>query len=116
MFWLSLLLVTTVIGYLAYQAYTYTPSSPEIRVEIQPDPTPQQPNRYHVLVQNDGAITAEAVKVEVVLQEAGEEIEKVEMEMMFVPQQSRREGWANFSRKPTNQASVSAHVVSYQKP
>lgn len=115
-FWISLLLILGVIGYLSYQVYIYTPSSPEIRVEIQPEPTAHQPNRYHVLVHNDGAITAEAVKVELVLQEAGEEVEKVELEMMWVPQQSRREAWANFTRKPTDADNISARVVSYQKP
>lgn len=115
-FWVSLLLVMTILGYLSYQVYVYTPSSPVIWVEVQPEPTTKQPNRYHVLVHNDGAITAEAVKVEVVLQEDGEEVEKVELEMMWVPQESRREAWANFTRKPTNANTVSARVLSYQKP
>lgn len=115
-FWVSLLLVITILGYLGYQAYSYKPSSPEIHVEVKPDPTEQQPNRYHVQVHNKGGETAESVQVELELKENGKTVEKIELQLMFVPQESRREGWANFSRKPKRKEDVSAHVVSYQKP
>lgn len=116
MFWVSLLLVIALFAYLGYQAYAYVPSSPEIHVEFWPDPTEHQPNRYHVLVHNKGGDTAESVMVELELKEGGETVEKVELQMMFVPQESRREGWVNFSQKPSDKNNVSARVLSYQKP
>lgn len=115
-FWVSLLLLATIFGYLGYQAFSYKPSSPELQVKVKPDPTEQQPNRYHVLVYNKGGETAGSVRVELEMKEAGKPVEKIELQMMFVPQESSREGWANFSRKPTSEHSVSAHVVSYQQP
>lgn len=115
-FWVSLLLVVSIFGYLGYQAYSFKPSSPELQVEVKPDPTEQQPNRYHVLVRNKGGETATTVLVELELKEEGKPVEKIDLQMMFVPQESSREGWANFTRKPTTEKNVSAHVVSYQKP
>ena len=115
-FWVSLLLLVSIFGYLGYQAYSYKPSSPEIQVEVQPDPTEQQPNRYHVVVHNKGGETAESVLVELALEEEGKPVEKAELQIMFVPQESRREGWVNFIRAPLSENNVKARVMSYQKP
>lgn len=115
-FWLGLLLVLSILVYLGYEAYHYKPSSPELYVEYWPDPTGAQPNRYRVVVSNRGGETAESVQVELVLQQGGKEVEKAELEIAFVPQESKREGWVNFSHKPPSKNAISARVISYQKP
>lgn len=116
MFWLSLLLLLSIFAYLGYQAYHYKSSPPELVVEFWPEPSKAQPNRYHVVVRNIGGETAESVTVELVLQQGGKEVEKAELQLMFVPQESKREGWVNFSQKPTSNSAVKARVASYQKP
>jgi uncharacterized protein (TIGR02588 family) len=115
-FWVSLLLIIAIISYLGYQTFQHKPASPEIHVEFWPDPAELQPNRYRVKVHNKGGETAENVRVELVLNNGASEPEKVELEMPFVPQESSREGWVNFSQKPSGRDAVSANVVSYQKP
>ena len=115
-FWLGLLLVLAIFAYLGYQAYHQKPSTPELVVEFWPEPTAAQPYRYHVVVRNSGGETAETVLVELKLQQGGEEVETAELEFMFVPQESKREGWVNFSEKPATKSAVSARVASYQKP
>lgn len=115
-FWLGLLLVLSIFAYLGYQTYHHKPTSPELVVEFWPEPTEAQPYRYHVVVQNTGGETAEAVLVELKLQQEGKEVEKAELELMYVPQESKREGWVNFSQRPAGQSAVSARVASYQKP
>lgn len=115
-FWLGLLLVLSIFAYLGYQAYHHKPASPELVVEFWPEPTKAQPFRYHVVVHNTGGETAEAVLVELELKQGGKEVEKAELELMYVPQESKREGWVNFSQRPANQSVVSARVASYQKP
>lgn len=115
-FWLGLLLVLSILAYLGYQTYYHKPSSPELSVQFWPEPTEMQPYRYHVEVQNTGGETAGSVQVEVVLQQDGKEVEKAELQLNFVPQESKREGWVNFSQKPATKGAVSARVASYQKP
>ncbi|GAB3539985.1 hypothetical protein GCM10027443_37250 [Pontibacter brevis] len=115
-FWASLLLLISIFSYLGYHVYADKPSTPDLYVELWPDPSAQQPTRYRVQVHNKGGETAESVMVEIYLQEDGEQLEKVELQMMFVPKESRREGWVIFNRKPKNESSVKGQVVSYQKP
>ena len=115
-FWMSLLLVLSLLAYLGYQAYHKKPATPELAVEFWPEPTEAQPNRYHIIVHNTGGETAGTVLVELQLEQEGKEVEKGELEFMFVPQESKREGWVNFSQKPDSGNAVSARVVSYQKP
>ena len=115
-FWLGLALLLSIFTYLGYQVYNHKPSPPEILVEYWPEPSEAQPNRYRVAVRNTGGETAESVLVELVLEQDGEEVEKAELQLNFVPQESKREGWVNFSQKPAAGATVSARVASYQKP
>ena len=115
-FWLGLALLLSIFAYLGYQVYSHKPSPPEILVEYWPEPSEAQPNRYHVVVRNTGGETAESVLVELVLEQGGEEVEKAELQLTYVPQESKREGWVNFSQKPAAGGTVSARVASYQKP
>lgn len=115
-FGISLLTILAIFVYLIYQTLNYKPSSPELFVEYWPDPTEAQPHRYHVVVQNTGGETAESVQVELRLEQANQETEKATLELPYVPQESRREGWVNFSSKPVHEKAVTGKVVSYQKP
>ncbi len=115
-FFMGLLLVIGIFAYLGYQTYHYKPSSPELTVELRPEPTKAQPYRYHLVVRNTGGETAESVEVEVVMHEGGAVKESAVLQLMYVPQESEREGWVNFSQKPASDSDLSARVSSYQKP
>jgi len=115
-FFCSLILVLAVLGYLVYQVYTATKETPDLVVEAWQDPSDHNPYRYRVLVYNMGGQTAETVTIEVVVKKDGKDVEKAELQIPFVPKESEREGWVNFSKNPALADTVVAHVISYYKP
>lgn len=115
-FAISLLLVAAILGYLAFQVYTEKEETPDILVETKPDPSDNNPYRYLVTVQNIGGQTAENVTIEVAVKKNGQDVEKNELQIAFVPKESEREGWVNFSKDPAQADTVEAHVISFKKP
>ena len=116
MFYISLLLILSILGYLVYNVYTYKPSPPDLLVTYQHDPSEFAPYRYHVRVTNQGGETAEEVNIELVLEKAGQELEAAELQIPFSPRESEREGWVNFKTDPATADTVIARVMSYKKP
>jgi uncharacterized protein (TIGR02588 family) len=115
-FSISLLLIVGTIGYLGYKTYTHQPSPPDIIVRYSPNPTDNAPYRYHLVIQNIGGETAEEVLIELILQESGRTIERSEVRLSFVPQQSKQESWVNFTNDPALADTILAKVVSFKKP
>jgi uncharacterized protein (TIGR02588 family) len=115
-FGLSLLLVLAVLGYLGYKVYHHSETPPEIRAQVWASPSKHTPNRYQVLVENIGGTSAEEVRVEVSIRRGGQELEKGELHVAFVPQESKREGWVVFENVPSPTDSVVARVISFEKP
>lgn len=115
-FTVSLLFVLSILGYLGYKTFTHRTTPPEIELTFKPSPSEATPYRYHVEVENTGGSTAEEVKIELVLEKGEEMIEKAELIISFVPQQSKREGWLNFSKNPKMADTVFSRVVSFKKP
>jgi len=115
-FFLSLLLITGILGYLVYQTVIYQPGSPDLDITYVHDPSPHAPYRYFIRVKNHGNETAEEVQVEMVLEQDGKEIEVATMAIPYSPKQSVREGWVLFSKDPAAADTIYARVVSYKKP
>ncbi|WP_242927224.1 hypothetical protein [Pontibacter vulgaris] len=115
-FYVSLLLVIVILGYLGYKAFTFVSSPPDLTAVYKHDPSKYAPYRYHVLVKNQGGETAEEVNVELVLEKAGEELEVAELQIPFSPRASEREGWVNFKTDPATADTLTARVISYKKP
>lgn len=115
-FTLSLLLVLAILGYLGYQVYTQKEETPDIIADTRHDPSDHNPYRYHVTVHNRGGQTAETVVIEVTVKKGGQDVEKAELELPFVPKESKREGWVNFTEDPGLSDTLEAHVLSYKKP
>ncbi|WP_242917580.1 hypothetical protein [Pontibacter liquoris] len=115
-FYVSLLLILIILGYLGYKAYIYKPSAPDLLVTYRHDPSKYAPYRYHIQVKNQGGETAEGVNVELVLEQAGEELEAAELQIPYSPRASLREGWVNFKTNPITADTIIARVMSYKKP
>jgi uncharacterized protein (TIGR02588 family) len=115
-FALSLLLVLGILAYWTYQAVTQKPGKPDLYIISIPDPSEHNPYRYHLSVHNAGGETAENVRVELSMQKDGQEVEKGELQVAFLPKEGRREGWISFSSDPARADTVIARVVSYEKP
>lgn len=115
-FYISLLLVLSTVIFLAYQVYNEKEESPDIQAEYYSDPSEHNPYRYRVILYNRGGQTAETVTVEVAVKKGGKDVEKAELQIPFVPKESKREGWVNFSEDPSKADTVEARVLSYKKP
>lgn len=114
----SLALVAATLGFLAYAGLTTGDAPPDIEVRLG---TPQRRTENFlvpVTVSNRGDETAEGAKVEVTLEGPdGEELERSELDMPFLPRRSRREGWVAFTRDPgAGGARLKARVLGFEKP
>jgi uncharacterized protein (TIGR02588 family) len=80
--------------------------------------TPQQQQNGYIVpitVQNNGDETAEGVQIEVQLLRDGEELERGEFELAFVPRQSSAGGWVTFQEDPQS-AQIEARVLGFEQP
>jgi uncharacterized protein (TIGR02588 family) len=111
----SLLLVVSVVAYLAYDALTAGDEPPRIAVQLGAPEQRADHFAVPVTVTNEGDQTAEGVVVEVVL-ERGEEEEQAQFEVAFVPRQSAREGWVTFEQDPATADRLTARAIGYEKP
>jgi uncharacterized protein (TIGR02588 family) len=117
-FAVSAVLVAGTLGYLVWDAATTGSSPPRISVEVGP-PAPATPAgtswTVPVTVRNDGHETAEGVRVEVALERPGIPPEVAEIEIAFVPRESRRQGWVTFAADP-RLGHLTGRAVGYEKP
>ncbi len=115
-FGVGLLLVVSTLSYLAYDAATLGDAPPSI--EVRTGDTLQRPHNFIVPVTlvNHGDQTAEGVMVEVTLESGGEEKERAEFTVPFLPRRSTREGWVAFQTDPRTVQQLKARVLGYEKP
>ena len=112
-FAVGLLLSAATLGYLAYDGATLSDAPPAIEVSL------GQPERrgaqfvVPVALSNREGQTAEGVKVEVTLK--GEQEERGEFVVAFLPRGATREGWVAFQTDP-RAGQLTARVVGYEKP
>lgn len=109
-------LTLMILGYLGYKTATHNSGPPELFVEYFAEPGRYEPYRYHVVLHNEGNETAESVTVEISLEKNSETLETAELDVDYCPKESTREGWVSFSTNPADADTVSARVVSYEKP
>jgi uncharacterized protein (TIGR02588 family) len=114
-FTVSLLAILATVGFLIQDAVTDAGSAPDLRVELGLVEARSGAFAVPVTVRNLGDETAEGVRVEVVCERPGMAPEKAEIEMAFVPRQSRREGWVTFRHDP-RKGHLTGRAVGYEKP
>jgi uncharacterized protein (TIGR02588 family) len=112
----GLILVAGTLTYLAYDAATLGDAPPTIEVRTG---TPiERPHNFIVPVSitNHGDLTAEGVHIEVALENGGEEVERSDFDVAFLPRRATREGWVAFQTDPRAAQKINARVLGYEKP
>ena len=114
-FALGLVLVLATLGFLALQAVKSEAGPPDIVVRLG-DPLPTQ-NGYLVPVEvtNVGRSTAEDVKIPVVLELANGEREEAELDLAFLPRDSRRNGYVSFRGDP-GRGTLAVGAIAFEVP
>lgn len=114
-FAIGLVLVSLTLGYLLYAGATMGDEPPSLEVRLG---TPEQRQFNFIVpvtVVNHGDETAEGVRIEVVMQNGGEEKARGELDIAFLPRHGTREGWVTFDQDPRT-TQLKARVLGYQKP
>ena len=114
-FAVGLILVSYTLGHLIFAGASMGSEPPSIEVRLG---TPEQRQFNFVVpvkVINHGDETAEGVSIEVVMEAGGEEKERGELDVAFLPRHATREGWVTFEQDP-RAARLKARVLGYQKP
>lgn len=115
-FGLSLVLVIGTLGYLVYNGATSAKTPANIELEL--GKPQRQRNRFiiPVSVTNNSDTTAETVQIEVTLEKSGIEQESAQLEIGFLPRQSKREGWVTFQTDPRTVEETKARVLGFEQP
>jgi uncharacterized protein (TIGR02588 family) len=114
-FGVGALLVSTTVGYLAYDAIAVTPSPPSLEARLgEPVPSPGGFS-VPVVVHNCGTQAAASVVVRVEKRSSDGDTESAELTLDMLPGEASREGTVVFSGDPGS-AELSALPVSFQRP
>ena len=113
-FLLSSLLVLSVLGYLAYDAWTTTPVPPVLELHLGRSESRGEYYALPITLHNRGLQTAESVRVEVVLIKQDGSEERAELDFPFVARQSTMTGHVTFVADPHTAKSVAARSLGYR--
>lgn len=111
----GLAVVLGTVGLLVYDMARGESSPPELVVELGSPRRQAQGWAVPVTVRNEGGETAEGARVEVTLAVPGQPPERGEIDMAFVPADSRREGFVTFAGDPAR-GRLSGRVVGFERP
>jgi uncharacterized protein (TIGR02588 family) len=114
-FAVSALLIAGVVASLVLETVRSNEHPPHLRIRIGEAVEAAGAFRLPVEVVNEGDITAEQARIEVILESDGEALERAELTIAFVPRKSKREGWVTFRRDPRC-CEVVARAAGFEKP
>jgi len=114
-FAVGLILVSYTLGHLIFAGASMGREPPSIEVRLGSSERRQFNFVVPVKVINHGDETAAGVRIEVVMEAGGEEKERAELDVAFLPRHATREGWVTFEQDPRT-AQLKARVLGYQKP
>lgn len=114
-FAVSAVIVIGCVAALAISGVRSGKEPPDVTVEVGAPSRGASGYRVPVRVRNDGDETAEGVTIEVAMIAGGEEVERGEFTVAFLPRKSRREGWVVFQRDPAC-CTLRAHPLGFEKP
>jgi uncharacterized protein (TIGR02588 family) len=110
----AIILAATVI-YLAVSAMREKKLPPDLRITTAAAVAAHGGHRVEVTVANNGDTSAEQVQIEIALRRGDEEVERAELEIMYVPRKSERKGFVTFRTDPRC-CSVTSRAMSYDVP
>lgn len=100
-FGVGLVLVLGTLGFLVRESLLAAGGTPEVVARLGPPKASAGGYMVPVEVANLGRGTAEDVKVTVVLEPPQGEPEEAELDIAFLPRDSRRNGWVTFRTDPS---------------
>ena len=114
-FAVSAIIIALTTGYLAVSAIRGKKTPPDLHISAGPPEGTHGGHRIEVKVTNNGDLSAEQVRVEVALRRGDEEVERADLDIIYVPRKSERKGWVTFRNDPRCCA-VTTRAVSYDAP
>jgi uncharacterized protein (TIGR02588 family) len=113
-FAISAVIVALAVGYLAVAAIREK-TPPDLRITTGSALATRAGHRIEVTVRNAGDTSAEQVRIEVTLRRGEEEVERAELDIIYVPRKSERTGWVTFRNDPRC-CSIATRAMSYDTP
>lgn len=110
----STLMVLSVVGLLLHAQFTGAGGPPRLEIAMGAPERQGDTFAVRVTVRNDGATTAEDVRLEIVLR-AGDTTERSIVQFPFVPHGARRVAWGTFTRDPSAGV-LQARILGYREP
>jgi len=111
----STLMVAALIGWIAFEAVTYTQRPPELSVAVYRVASATNGYRVEFDIQNQADTTAAGVVVRGELIEGGEPVEEAEVTFDYVPSLSKTSGAMLFERDP-GELEIRIRAVGYSEP
>jgi uncharacterized protein (TIGR02588 family) len=114
-FAIGLLLVLATLGFLVRETLTSAGGPPDVAARLGAPQPSAGGFMVPVEVTNVGQETAEDVRVTVILETPGGEREEADLDIAFLPRDSRRSGWVVFRADP-RQGSLRLGPVAFEVP
>lgn len=114
-FAISAVIVALSVGYLAVAAIREKKVAPDLRITTGSASATSGGHRVEVKVRNAGDTSAEQVRIEVTLRRGEEDVERAELDIIYVPRKSERTGWVTFRNDPRC-CSIAARAMSFDTP
>lgn len=114
-FAVSAFIVALAVGYLVVAALRGEKGPPDLHITTGAAQATHGGHRIEVKVENNGDVSAEQVRVEIVLRRGEDEVERAELDFTYVPRKSARSGWVTFRNDPRC-CDVVSRAMSYDTP
>jgi uncharacterized protein (TIGR02588 family) len=112
----GLVLVSGILAYLTYSAFTSRTGPPQIEVQLGQPRKLGHDFAVPVVVTNRGHATAEGVHIQVTLHKSNGTPETADFQVQFVPRGSTRHGIVMFETNPAHARDLIPRVLGYQRP
>ncbi|MGB7786450.1 MAG: hypothetical protein WBL27_10140 [Salinimicrobium sp.] len=111
----GVVILLVILGYLGWQTFKGRSQPPHLVVNTKYEPSMDK-YAFSVHVKNDGEETAEAANIKFDLYQDGKSVDKVTLQLKYVPIHSEESAWVVFNRtrKPTDSLVVTS--MTFVKP